>query len=1816
MPILNPSVQAQTDPNTGLPYSAQDLAAIRMASNASKGAISPLDTRFTTIGQNLNLSSEDDLNSYLDRGVTLQVGGSNEEVRAENQGAGEQLAYGLGKMGGLAATTFADGTLGTIAGLGSLLTGGSFIDNPFSNAMLDVNDKMEEALPNYYTAEAIDNPFKGIVPLTEGSANFWGDKILKNFGFALGAYGAGLVTSGLGNMALEKVMAGRTAKAITQVLQTEGRSGKEIQDILKAVQAGDRTKLDYFKNSKVVLDAINADAKAINYGSVANQWLGSIGGAVGESRIEALGNSRQFREAEIAKLQQQYGDNIPEQELAELDNRTNNYMNTTFGINMAILTLSDYTQFSDAFRSRLAKQTALLGQIDGGLETGYKAIKMSNWEKAGKLLKNPIAEGTQEQLQFATQKGSDDYYTRRYDANGKEVVNNFIDSYVKGLGEAYGTAEGWEQFATGAIIGALGMPNIPKITGQKGLIQGGVYGELQDINNQQTNTDKATADLNKAVEYFKNNDSAKDQYQNLVRIASLNEAQKKAALAGDQFEVKNIEEDKFLSQTQAFYNAGKIEDLEDFYKGLASKKGSDIRESTLVTKNDKGEVLPEPIDQFKGLTNNEIEQYFQQKSQTGLNRINTIKKLKSDIDERFATEPDVYKEQLLHYAYTIQDVDKRFYELANKIQTVTGGASSQITDKDGNVRDLPLISYDDPIEFAKFINTENGYNQFKDAIDKHLKKHPEELDLKQQAEDLIKLADRKKEFVDKYLDGLTKNGKQRMLAKMLKDITDKLEPELKKAAATKSFKEQVLAKGYSEKRLDNKSGIFIKFGDKTYTLRSINGEQVLYDPINEKVVKQFNKDTDTFEDYLLKNPNYQVLSVEEYKDYSKAQKIAKYRQAEIEALKSLISRVTEKGKEAKEKIAEKQKELDKKIKEVEDLVNSINKETLTPEFREELQGLVKNLQENIDNLKSEIADLQATREDLLKYYDEYNTLKKQLEAEQDSYININKLIDEEQQNIANQAQLAINEVTKAIADSLEKLEYYEDYYQVIQDLILNDMILRDFISSMDFNAAFNTKYPGELRKKITPKFLNEYINTVTELNPNLSNAELDKINQVLDLIDKNPSYLDDLNSLLNQRAKLIELGQSIKFNEQNLEFTEKEIKRLKEQLPLLVAKREELLAKQGAKEFQSTIKLKALDEFKKIARRRIDAFEKLVPQELADQTTKNGLQTREPGSSLDKTKEQRERENMKKGTWSSTTGVVIQYIKDKITGLYEDKLNEDKNSPEYGLPLFTDKKAQLVWAKFLDDNSKELASGNYTLEFHLHDSNGTSALDKQITANIPADKVDAGNDIYAVIIDKAGKPVTVSGQYLFTGIHKVDTLFPENGSLRLIRENAVIGEKDPGLGNYLDGISPATAIKVKYQDKSKTIAEWQKEGIWDDVLAARKKEIFAQEKESFSNFREGIKARLNKGEKVTSEIKSVSDGIPYLDKTLKSAKSFIGDDFTLDYDTTGTFIATTKDGQKIPIEGGKLTDNDVNTVIEILKYAFPKGEDYFNGTIKLPKGKDGKQLTYQGEDFLDIFPTGSGKPSVLGSLIYYGRNKEGSKKFNIWGKGTSIQFVDEAGTTHIITRADLYKPTSQGYLDLQSFLGTKNLNFNRAFIKNGLYFQPIVKDGKLDFKIYKNYNEFVKEKAKTYLHKTTDEQPLFTNRYITYSTNTTEKPKQEPKKVVKAAPASTGGNTSIEDLAEQMAGDTDFMEAMNELKEGVVEGPMMDAGAFGLDAIISKKEEKKVETKEEPKEKKPSKLNVTRKPKGKERVVTLTNEDALKRLRELVQSGEVEKKCS
>ena len=115
------------------------------------------------------------------------------------------------KMGILALTTFVDGMLGTIAGLANLAgdaaTGKigsakdalwSFVNNPFSQAMQQINENAESWLPNYYTEYEQSQPWYTQI----GTSNFIGDKFLKNLGFTIGAAGAAYVSAGIGSKAL------------------------------------------------------------------------------------------------------------------------------------------------------------------------------------------------------------------------------------------------------------------------------------------------------------------------------------------------------------------------------------------------------------------------------------------------------------------------------------------------------------------------------------------------------------------------------------------------------------------------------------------------------------------------------------------------------------------------------------------------------------------------------------------------------------------------------------------------------------------------------------------------------------------------------------------------------------------------------------------------------------------------------------------------------------------------------------------------------------------------------------------------------------------------------------------------------------------------------------------------------------------------------------------------------------------------------------------------------------------------------------------------------------------------------------------------------------------------------------------------------------------------------------------------------------------------------------------------------------------------------------------------------------------------------
>ena len=93
---------------------------------------------------------------------------------------GKIWARGLTKAGVTFAGSLAENTVGLAVGAGSVMTGGSFYDNPFGRAIDATNEWMSEALPNYYTKDERENT-------RIASANFWADKVANGAGYMLGS---------------------------------------------------------------------------------------------------------------------------------------------------------------------------------------------------------------------------------------------------------------------------------------------------------------------------------------------------------------------------------------------------------------------------------------------------------------------------------------------------------------------------------------------------------------------------------------------------------------------------------------------------------------------------------------------------------------------------------------------------------------------------------------------------------------------------------------------------------------------------------------------------------------------------------------------------------------------------------------------------------------------------------------------------------------------------------------------------------------------------------------------------------------------------------------------------------------------------------------------------------------------------------------------------------------------------------------------------------------------------------------------------------------------------------------------------------------------------------------------------------------------------------------------------------------------------------------------------------------------------------------------------------------------------------------------
>ena len=511
------------------------------------------------------------------------------DIRAENQPWYAQIGAGLAKGTVLAGTTFLNGTLGLVYGIGTAINEDKWSglwDNDFSRAMDEFNQWSEKELPNYYTQDEIDNPMtlRNIF-----SANFLGDKFIKNIGFTVGAfYSGGVYSKGLGAI-LKAVKAGTKATAITQ---------QGVGSVLSAVNEGSFEALNTAnefeqKYKSAIDDNYRQKIQAIQAEYEANR---------GKQMIRAGVEGNQFVDPAYIKYKQDMErerDNY-NKALAKLQEDKAKVGNTTLLLNIPILTASNIYQFGKLYSKgfNTARKTANVVLDESGK---YAAKNTSKLYRAGRILGGGIMEGSEEveqQLASDTQQhyyGTDfnNFYRSLQDPKAAQETLDWTKSFSETLSRTMGEASTWEQFMIGSMTGFLGMPRFRGIRNEDGklqspiVLQENMFSKWKELK-QEANRNKAVADeLNARI----GSPEFQNYYQGLIRHKKYQNDMDDAALRDDEFDFKNAEHAQLLSDIDMFSKAGRFEDLKYMVSDALDTSDANldaiIRNTTTVDSNGK-----------------------------------------------------------------------------------------------------------------------------------------------------------------------------------------------------------------------------------------------------------------------------------------------------------------------------------------------------------------------------------------------------------------------------------------------------------------------------------------------------------------------------------------------------------------------------------------------------------------------------------------------------------------------------------------------------------------------------------------------------------------------------------------------------------------------------------------------------------------------------------------------------------------------------------------------------------------------------------------------------------------------------------------------------------------------------------------------------------------------------------------------------------------------------------------------------------------------------------------------------------------------------
>ena len=590
------------------------------------------------------------------------------DIRAENQPWYAQIGAGLAKGAILAGTTFLDGTLGLLFGAGTAIDEDRWSglwDNDFSKAMQSFNEWSEQALPNYYTKAEQEQPwYENIF-----TANFLGDKFIKNLGFTVGAFYSGGVTA-----------AGLKATKLPQLIGAIVRSSKAP--------------------------------------AIVNSAVGAITSAVNEGRIEALNNSKDWFELHKAQLDDKYHQRLQYIKNAyegtevydQLINAETESYNAALGklsedrlkmgnadllMNIPILTASNMIQFGKMYANgfKTARRTTNIVGRAGEYTAGTTRLGAT-----AAITKGALSEGNEEITQSAASRIAGNYYSTdvnnfyksKTDPEAAQETLSWTKSFAEGINETVNDGSAWEEFFIGSLTGALGMPKFRGVRSESGSLQspitikGGAINEWRDYNEKIARENEIANYMNNRV----NSPEFKNYYQGLIRHNKYQNDMNRAAEEGDEFNFKNAEHAQLVSDIAMFDNAGRMEDLTtliDAAFDTSDENLASIVENTTTTLEDGSKVGP-----FVDKNGNpmyatpegkqEMIEKLQQNHDEMTNTINNYLKIKDELDIKTGQQlSDNQLEELTWMKSQIGNWSERATTMSGEVKSAIGSVIGNLS---------------------------------------------------------------------------------------------------------------------------------------------------------------------------------------------------------------------------------------------------------------------------------------------------------------------------------------------------------------------------------------------------------------------------------------------------------------------------------------------------------------------------------------------------------------------------------------------------------------------------------------------------------------------------------------------------------------------------------------------------------------------------------------------------------------------------------------------------------------------------------------------------------------------------------------------------------------------------------------------------------------------------------------------------------------------------------------------------------------------------------------------------------------------------------